>query len=179
MADKFPVVGGPAPWHLWGSSQIVKAIDGTAQSVQLVKVNYNRPESWRFMYSVAVPGGTPLLSVIIVTFQFIAGIGRDAIRLPENLSAVYFAQETIPAGLAPNAAVVRTRALPNDWAGAADVNHPIEVIPAQDLQVYAIITANTAAVGTSVQVSAQVAPNVHVRPDWHVQQFHGAELRGT
>jgi hypothetical protein len=179
MQDHFPVIGGPTPWHLWGSSQVVNAIDGRAQSVQLVRINYSRPDSFRFMYSVAVPAGTPPLSVIIVTFQFVAGIGRDAIQLPDNLAAVFFAQEVIPAGIAPNVAVVRTRALPNDWAGLADTNHAIEVIPAQDLQVWALITANTAAVGTPVKVSAQVAPNVHVRPDWYARKFEGGELGGT
>lgn len=176
---EFPVVGGPSPWHMWGTSQVVKAIEGTAQTLQLVKVNYHRPESWRFMYLVAVPAGTPPASVIIVTFQFVAGIGRDAIQLPQNLASVYFAQEVIPAGLVANAAVVRTRALPNDWGGAVDTNHPIEVIPAQDLQVWAIVTANAAAAGTPISVSAQVAPNMHIRPDWFVRKFDGGELGGT
>lgn len=164
------------PWHMWGGSVNVTANVNALASQQILRINYARPETWRFFYAIQLPNGTPNLSTIIVVLKMSAGIGRSVITMPQGAPGTgqfYLASETIGQNLAPGTGVIRSRAYPPDFTGANDTTHPIETIVAQDLQVWAEVSCNAGGNGTIVQVSMQCAPNVHIRPEWYRKELQG------
>jgi hypothetical protein len=155
------------PWHMWGTSQTL-ALDGALaefKSQQLVKVNYARPENWRFLFaaqldSVLVGGDT--LDVLV---DLIVGLGRSFVSLPVFWTH-HFAG---PAN--PGLIVWDTK----DTSPALN-----QLIVAQDIQCSARLRGSfNPALTKRLTISAFFCPNVHIRPEWFAGQFRGNEDGGT
>lgn len=153
------------PWHMWGSTQVISCSTaggvGTVSSTQLVRINYGRPEAWRFLAHVALPAGTPAAASITVNFKAIMGIGRASVTLSP------LAQFTPGASLAIGASSWQTRSFQPNFDGTLTTANPDDAMVAQDVQAWAEMTANVSALNVPVQVSLMFAPNVHVRSDWY------------
>lgn len=175
------------PWHLWGSVQSVSVesdIVHFSTTQQLAQIRYARPESWRFYFKVAVLNiqGSAVGSTMTTDFNLSIGVGRATtlikpfarfIFTPAELSALTVKQITSVELLGESAA----RTSPNI----------IEVFPAQTIQVDTVTTFDVLGLilpGSKIECTAFFAPNVHVRPEWHLrggsamEQFSGDEHKG-
>lgn len=202
------------PWHLWGNAEVLKLDVGSGilgslsmNSVQLVKVNYGRPESWRFLFTARILEASPINNDenIVVDFDLTVGIGRFSTTLgredsptpglcisqPERTRG--FARFHFVSGAGPVYYPVNYAWLTNGWSPLADASNGTnvprntEVIVAQDIQCRVRAGAVSAAGNPApvrIQVAAYFAPNVHIRPDWLADgdeqtRFRGNEIGGT
>ena len=182
-----------APWHMWGSSQTLAITNagGTrlqSTEVQLVKINYTRPETWRFFFGARivsadapVPGPTGL--DVAVLYSVTTGVGRDVFRTPYmtdfiNLQRFFVEfRYVVPAGVVPGFQPYNIKYTSKGTTPQLDDGNPltsvqeIETVVSEDVQVSATIVLfnpSQMALGSvmQVEVAAFFAPNVHVRPDW-------------
>ena len=193
-----------SPWLMWGSAQqVVISAGGPVQSGQMVRINYGRPETWRFFF------GAELLSVsappaadckLQVAFNVIPGIGRSSfdttntsnLLTPPGQLAFAFFQFLIPAGTQPLGSIVTKR-----WTSAVrapkmddddtTIAPLLETLVAQDLQVAARVSQSTGGpnITAQFQLTAFFAPNVHIRPEWSMDgdprnqlRYRGGEQNG-
>jgi hypothetical protein len=204
--------GNPMPpWHMWGNSQIVRTTmtggiftGGTASTIQLAKMQYRRPETWRFVFFSRLIEATAIAQGenIIVDFDVTVGVGRTSFTLGPNVTptpGLMFSQPQ------------RTRGFCRHWyvSGVAPLflfgelykwttnglSPPVDdqdaftpratdLLTAQDIQVKARVGAVSEAGSNNpvvVEVGCFFAPNAHVRPDWFndANQFLGGETGGT
>jgi hypothetical protein len=198
---------GTPPWQMWGNTEIVTVAPNAFSNpnvneklATLCRVNYKRPETWRFLFSArildATPAGVGEQSNLSVWFELYTGIGRSAIRIPfwVTLPAYTWSNSNAPIGLVKwtNRASTSDVALTitNDPAGVFISSSQVPVfseeIVGQDLTVIAHVnhTSNVpGAADARVEVNGQFSPNAHVRPDWYrngpeEQAFPGAEVEG-
>lgn len=184
------------PWLLWGNTQQIEVAASAGASANegntntLVRIAYNRPETWRFLFAARILRAQEVLpgehAQLNVWFELITGIGRAAIQIPFFSNVPDFIWD---GGIA----------VPEDtrWTNLAYIGGltflpatpivPVDTIVGQDMTVVAHVRfATDAAVAPPVlcEVSAQFAPNVHVRPDWsrldvsEAEQFSGGETGG-
>jgi hypothetical protein len=209
-----PPAARVAPWHMWGSSQHVRVTQATAggtyaASVQLARINYRRPDTWRFwlaarlLPSAIVPAPGPL--AVEIQFHLIVGVGRTMYQteLPPQpgvgLGTGYFGQfvYVVPAGFTPGGDNANNR----KWTTRVhtpplDDNTPTsyelcDEFPAQDIQCQGSVFLGAAPAGYTLnaELTAWFAPNVHMRPDWwtslheesagNAGRFLGTERGGT
>lgn len=192
-----------APWHMWGSSQqmTVEAPAGTgagsilnANSVQLFRINYKRPETWSFWLSAELMGGnvSDVDIQVITEFNLIVGAGRTVFDTQGTFGTdAGFAtfRWLVVAGVSPGqpprkkwTTQFETPTL--DEVTGASTRKPIEWVPAQDLQCRArsaLILTGATAVDNQVllNVTSWAAPRAHVRPEWFDGEYTGAEKGGT
>lgn len=172
---------------------------------QLARVEYKRPETWHWVLSARLLKGedADLVDPIIVhvMYDLTIGIGRSAVSIP--MGTGYFDQRNDPAfehftftwggptvGADPafpyGASIFSTAVLPpsTDFVnGPAPTKSTAVVneIVAQNIQLncrMAVVTfPGGSHVGKSVtvEVSAHFAPKTHIRPEWHMHMFPGAE----
>ncbi len=186
------------PWHMWGSSQTVivpNVSDGTVfqQSTQLARVDYHRPETWRFLMGAElVQAPTPVVPnlLVIVQIQVVAGVGRSQLTIPATTNGqnTGFARFVWKFGATPIIPAqvkwtTRVRTPPLDEGLVSPFDEECDAFPAQSIQCNAQVVAVTSAgvvepdPRTIVNVHAYFAPQVHVRPDWFKSAFAG-ELEG-
>lgn len=153
---------GLPPWHMWGTTATVQGVSAgvLVQSPQLARINYGRPECWRFITHVLLPQGTPVGASITINFKCVVGIGRSSLTMSP------LTQFTAGASLAPNASSWQTRSFQPNFDGTISNTNPDDALVAQDINAWAEITANAQAVGIPITVTAMFAPNVHVRSGW-------------
>jgi hypothetical protein len=186
------------PWHLWGNTQsyvvagqVLGALPSPNNSQTLAKVGYGRPDSWRFMLSAVIESGGSDTAVgeqaiVEVVFALIIGVGRSAIKLPEFVALQWdwsgglsvFRHQALYVTQAPSVPAI---------GGAPGASPFIDLIMAESCSVQASVSYFTdvaAPAPIHVDVSAQLAPNVHIRPDWFqigappAVQFPGKEVGG-
>lgn len=189
-----------APWHMWGSSQVVTVpdvSDGTVfqQSAQLASIKYNRPDTWSFLLGaqlLQVP--TPVVPnlLVIVQIQLIAAIGRAELTIPAtpngfNTGFARFVWKfggppILPAQVKWTTAV-RTPIL--DEGPAEPLPGEVcDSFPAQTIQcnAQAVVVTSGGVVETDkrtkIQLHAYFAPRTHIRPDWYQNNFSGGESGG-
>ena len=162
---------------------------------QLAKVNYGRPDTWRFLFGVTVnecPEADPGEPVLIrVDFDVIVGLGRSMLQMPTPTfpPPVGFCQFLISYGPAPINGQTRwttvTRAPQLDDIAVAGFRPELDQIVAQDIQcsarVLAVATEETTPVGAPLHVTlhSYFAPNTHIRPEWFEANFRGNEQGGS
>lgn len=194
------MVSPVAPWHMWGTSARVNipSIGPTQQVSQLARVNYHRPDTWRFLLWGRLTGGAvPAAAITSVwaRFDLYLGVGRSVldtrqvgtiVRLSESFCSMHW---LVPVGVTPGDQAwnlkwaTQTTAPPLDDSALTAVN-PTVLITAEDITVSCRCLINSGdAGGTNVQleVGAFLCPNTHVRPDWVADEnpFLGGELNGT
>jgi hypothetical protein len=187
-----------APWHLWGSTQELIANEQPtfalrqSAQVQIARVNYRRPESWRFFLFASVSGPASVAvpdTIVQVRYSLSFGIGRSAVQVertsgPED-SFCHF-RWNVATPFSPQergtkwTSQVRTPLVDDSDVASARLT---DIVVGQDIQVSARLFASNAAglpVGDyRASVSAYFAPNVHVRPDWFARMFRDGELGGS
>ena len=194
------------PWHLWGNTErqvIIPAGGGAvpliATTVQLIKVSYKRPESWRWVFSAKLLEGPATTGVgqhvsVTVHWDLTIGVGRAAIQLPD-FDVFSFAWDD-------GQAFPRDRqiwAMQTNSPGRTFVAPATSTVPglldsfsAQDVQLSARVIVQELGLPApgnfqpvTVELSAQVSPSTHVRPDWYQEHqppevnFSGAEVGGS
>jgi hypothetical protein len=176
--------GGMTPWHMWGSNQEIElsgafAAQSTFVSSQMLQVHYGRPESWRFWFEFDVhevtgtvdPGAT-----VQVFFQATFGVGRTTTRLESFCTLECTGPANIQPGVIRCCSSVEFPAENSARVSPNIVDHFV----AETIQ----ITANSRLVEADASlvvrgsVLAFVAPDVHLRPEWHIHQFPGGETKG-
>lgn len=203
MTD-FPVQGvtPTTPWHMWGSSVILDGTRGTGityVSNQVARINYKRPENWRFWFGARLVGGDPaagpLPTAVIVVFNLILGVGRSAFDTRQAvLTSGNFTQFTwlVPVGSIPGSTQYNVKYRTTVTTPPTDDNNLITSVTevdhfvAEDIQCEASMAIAVGAPGDRVvaEATAFFAPNVHVRPDWFRDKadatcFRGAEFGGS
>ena len=194
------------PWHRWGNTQqIVVPADlftnpnQHEQQITLCRVEYARPETWRWLLSARLVRA-PSTAIgqnanFGVWFELFAGVGRANIRIPFWV--------TLPGGswnggAAPPLNLVQwtTKAQHSLTTFSSDSSGPPpltwtttdlpDILVADHITIVAHAVFNTDLVAPPpiiVEVSGALAPNSHVRPDWYMdtneqEQFPGGETGG-
>lgn len=193
-----------APWHLWGNSEtvatVVQALVNPAAPLnpstqQLAKVNYGRPDTWRFLFGVQVlqapdaAVGDPV--VITIDFDLTVGLGRSALLMPGTVQGV-----PQPSGFArfvfDYTGIISGR---TKWTSVVLAPQTVETsglgfqpsldqFVAEDIQCAARVLAIGDELGANiglpvvVTVHSYFAPNAHVRPEWFEANFRGNENGG-
>jgi hypothetical protein len=168
------------PWHLWGRSSSIH-IDrsppkGVAdKSPQLVQVDYKRPETWRlFAWAKISNTNTAGATDLIVNFNITMGIGLAMVTF-----AVPAFRFSGGAGLPVGGLKYATefRGPDRDDTEAAGDPNLITLLPTQIFIVQADLNLSAANAGEfcDVDVGFFVAPNAHIRPEWHAGRFTGGE----
>lgn len=159
------------PWHMWGTEQVFQSSgQASATTLQLVRINYGRPETWRFLFTIRFPNGTPAgnLATILICGMF--GVGRSVVTFDQQNPLLVLGPVS---SQQPGRQWSRSYYYASNGDGTFDTA-PIYTIVAQDVQVYAIVLDSAGKlIGYPVQISAQFAPNVHIRPDWFGGELHG------
>jgi len=170
---------GLPPWHLWGGQdQATLTLAATAATLQLAKVNYNRPDTWSFLFFLQnINTNTGAAGAIQAHFDMIIGVGRYSVTLPD------FAVLTVPIAAPAGAFQWVTQAQqqgPGTGVAPAPAFPFIQEFPAETINCNARITSGGLAPGASVtvQVAAFFAPRSHIRPEWFKPDFSGGELGG-
>lgn len=178
-----------SPWHMWGGLAKVHASTLSpgllyTTSGQLARVEYKRPESWRFLFFArvfAAHQSSP--SILQVDFTIIPGVGRGSV----NVQPFERYKITLPIGDLP--------APIEKWS--TSVNGPIrddtapvppttptpnvtDSFTAQDAQVSFTASVQLTVPGDTVdaEVGCLLAPWHHARPDWVMRHFGGEEING-
>jgi hypothetical protein len=178
------LIASTPPWHLWGNTELISvpptglAATSNVASKTLVRASYGRPEKWHFLFNlqlkgpvlVSFPGNTAFLDC---TFDLILGVGRSAITL------VNFAALQYDWGNGGN--MFPTNQM---WTQVGRIQESISATPstdppfrpdhfiAQDVTIVANLFYQTDVPGAApivAEVSGQISPATHVRPDWLVE----------
>lgn len=201
--------GGVPPWHMWGSSQVVRAnATGSDEATvfssgQLAKVSYKRPDTWHFLLTARIINApvVPLSNElqVHVRFDFISGIGRSQSQLigfdlwnwgwTQNEQFPTYVLWATTAKTPPLRMVFDpdTEFFIPDPLSIRDCNELV----GQDIQVNCGVALQMRGINegdqttADVEVSAYLAPKTHVRPDWFLEgtspevNFGGDEIRGA
>lgn len=201
---------GVVPWHMWGSSAILTVRSGavgpannTVSAAQLARIQYHRPDCWRFMFWGRLIGGDvdpAVVTSVHALFDVMIGVGRTVfdtqkaiLGVPANFNAFCEFRWNVPATIVPGQQnfnikyLTRVRApINNDSNVASGPYFEIDQFPAEDIQcrVRLVMSGGGAGISVQAEVGAFFAPNSHVRPDWfsddeEVTQFAGGEVKGT
>ncbi len=174
----------PPPWHMWGASQQFEIISAPPTAVtvtkQLVRINYGRPETWRWFFAASILGGTVSAAgaTVVVVYDVTFGVGRSqsTIRLG-RFSFALAAGAIVPVQKFAN----NINGPPHDDAVPLAPN-VINSISAQDIQVAVTVQFLdvTAAEVIQVDVSGYFSPETHIRPEWMATPplFPGDETKG-
>jgi hypothetical protein len=192
---------------MWGSSQVLTVSSGavgpannTVSSAQLVKINYRRPETWRFLFWGRIVGGDldpAAVTSVHALFDVFVGVGRSVLDtqktilgVPANFNSFVQFRWNVPIATQPGQqnnnikyTTVTGSPVLDDASGATRL---IEHLVAEDLscRVRFVMSGGSPGVDITAELGAFFAPNVHVRPDWfaadpEVPQFPGGEAGGT
>lgn len=185
-----------APWHLWGTSvPVAPPIQGTAggdfgKTGQLSRINYGRPENWRFLFGIEVlntPVGAYTLQ-LTVNFDLIIGVGRSHISIPRFYQ---FSRASAHANFDGQTFwTSKTLTNTNPLNTTTPIEADVDSFPAEDVQCSAHALAIVGSPGplaglpVHLNIHAYFAPSTHMRPDWFTDaagngsRFLGGEQGG-
>jgi len=164
-----------APWHMWGTQEIVDVTSagasGRGQTLQLVKINYGRPETWRFfLYAQTLDGDANAGGSLIVSFPTTIGLGRSQVTAPLGVFNFVW-----PAAFPKTVKFASASLGPLVDDAQPTIPNLVETVVAEDIQVQAqVVLVAPAGKVAKVQVGAFFAPEGHVRPEW----FKGGDYPG-
>lgn len=181
-----------APWLMWGGSQSFNMQCTSPgmllqESAQLSQVRYGRPTTWRFFFAATVLGGhTTNPAPVIVLFNLSMGLGRSTVTIP----AFERYRFDVGIGNVANQAKFSTSVngparddslpVPPDPTSGPFLENAVGLLPAENIQIQAQVLYQASVVGDNIQIEVHsyVAPEVHVRPEWHEGEFPGDENKG-
>lgn len=172
------------PWLTWGNT-VVQQVTGAplvpsfGPLAQLVNVRYGRPETWRFLLAAKLLGTqSGNLPPVAVSVQFQVTIGNGWTSFTQDFFQTLEFELGAQFGDSRICTEVQLHPANTFFAGSNPAPNVVQWLPAQDLY----IAANIATEGSinagevlTMSMTAMVAPNVHVRPGWHLDIFAGGE----
>lgn len=179
---------GIPPWHMWGglvnfnASTTSPAFTFT-QEQQLCRVEYHRPESWRFLFFARLLSSDNHSPAIFdVQFNIIPGVGRGSV----NLKPFEEFKFSLPIGPLTSGPVEKWSTtvigpVRDDTAAVPPVvPNIVDSFTAQDIQISVRGSVSLTVPGDTLQaeMGCLLAPWHHARPDWHERNFAGDELHG-
>lgn len=179
------------PWHMWGSTQTVRItpVGGTTveRSLQIARINYRRPDVWRFFVAGSVVGAGIASDQITVRmyFDLILGVGRSVFDTSTELLSTN--TQWVPL-IWTLPALQNLAAIDKKWTTetstpslSTGVVQLMRWFPAQDVQCKARVqvTSETTEPELTLEATAFFAPSTHLRPDWFSGRFQGEERGGT
>jgi hypothetical protein len=198
-----------APWQMWGGSARLTVVSGavgpanaTVSPAQLARIDYKRPETWRFWFWGKLMGGdvgAVSATTVHALFDVFVGVGRTVfdtqkaiLGVPVNFNAFAQLVWRVPVGTVPGAQNFNAKWLQRvpgysyDDTQAQPPSRDTDLIVAEHIscRVRLVMSGGDPGVSVQAEVGAFFAPNVHVRPDWFsddedVPQFPGGEIQGT
>lgn len=176
---------GVPPWHMWGDEKTIDVTSagasGQGETQQIARVNYKRPETWRFFFvAELLEGSSTAGGAVFVIFRTTIGVGRTSTSVP--LGTFRF---NVGAG-----AIVPTIKFSNHFVGppnddsAAAVQNVIDHFVAQDIQCQVqVVYQSGAGDKVTLRAAAYFAPEGHIRPEWFApgpleSKFSGSETGG-
>lgn len=191
-----------APWHMWGTSETLRTVTTSGNPIvtghQLARVDYKRPENWRFLFGGRLLGGDAAVvgpTDVYIAFDLIVGVGRSNFTTEEpfttisNLRAFCVMHWIVDPGIVPGQQPDNVKIATEVFATPLDDANPgvtflrvVDHIPAEAISARAkLITAGDPGLNIEAEATAFFAPNAHVRPDWFADenQFRGMETGGT
>jgi len=169
---------------MWGASQSFRIVSAPPAAVtvtkQLVRINYARPDTWKWLFSASLLGGTASAAgaTVVVAYDVTIGVGRSqsTVRLGRFLFN-FGAGAIVPVQKFSN----NINGPPHD-DGVPLAQNVIDSFAAQDIQVAVTVQFLdvTAAESIDVDVSGYFAPVTHIRPEWMAVPplFPGEETKG-
>lgn len=177
------------PWHMWGglvnfnASTTTPAFTFTSEQ-QLCRVEYHRPESWRFLFFARLlSSDNHSPATFSVEFNIIPGVGRASVNLTPFERFIF----KLPIGPLPPGGQVEKWSttvigpVRDDTAVVPpDVPNIVDSFMAQDIQISVRGAVSLTVPGDTLQaeMGCLIAPWHHARPDWHHHDFAGGELKG-
>jgi hypothetical protein len=160
----------------------------------MLKVAYGRPDTWHWLFFARLLTAQPALVaeqfIVSVDWELTVGIGRSMIQMPrfERYTFAWGPSSTPPFLAVYSSSVYALNRLAGEVHDAppqVSTNFIAEIV-AQDIQLVAHVRYETNAAAPlpiDIELSAQVAPKNHIRPDWYriapeEAVFGGAELDG-
>jgi hypothetical protein len=209
--SQFPVGSGlvapTSPWHMWGTSVPLAGTQlpggNTLVTQQVSRVNYKRPDTWRFWLGARLIRGTPNTGAAPnyyrVMFSLQLGVGRSVFLTPAALAGQQAYRDQFFAVFRFEVLIGETPGRQgNNIKWATSVPTPVmndsvatsftmvDRLVAQDIQCSSVLHLESAPAGYEVEAEATAyfAPNVHIRPDWNADvsdaaAFRGGELGGS
>jgi hypothetical protein len=194
-----------APWHMWGSSAVLEVVSGavgpanaTVAPAQLARLDYKRPETWRFLLWGRLTGGTTpvgFVTQVHALFDVFVGVGRSVLDtqkavlgVPVNFNAFSILTWQVPVGTIPGQQNFNVKYVTQVPAPQTDDSAPaagplIDHLVAESIscRVRFVMSGGDPGARVQAEVGSFFAPNVHVRPDWFSEktQFLGSETGGT
>lgn len=202
-----------SPWHMWGTSQRVQvtqigaSLTSFAQTVQLAKIDYRRPDTWSFLFGAEVVEAPDADGVnpidLFVDFEVIAGVGRSNLDMrSEQITTgpaasvtgkgfCRFAWRWLGALAKPTVKWTSRVVAPTlDETLATPDRVFLDHFPAETIQCRGRIGAETIGTPTPNETITCVlhsyfAPRSHVRPEWYdldggpKKQYRGLEQKGS
>jgi hypothetical protein len=188
------------PWHLWGGDKTL-TVEGNPfgqapqkLSTQICKINYGRPDTWRFfLYAALLETDGTAGSGIVVNWRLAIGVGRTSVTmnffdtwtftLPvvDPFATQRFCTSINGPILKPftqiNTPALTPSAIPSQ---TLPPQNRIDLLPAQDIQAYVDVAAFGIGSGkkATLTFAALFTPNCHVRPEWNMNHFPGGENEG-
>ena len=185
--------GGAPPWHLWGGSTTITAnfnsVNDRANTQQIVKVSYKRPETWHWLFVARLISGPPGPfpgpgnSQVSIVFNLTCGVGRSVVQLFSFEAFDMRWAAAVPVGETLFSVQVLARNRIDTSDPTLIQPNVINQIVASDIQLDATVTNVFGPEPAVVEVSAFFSPKTHVRPDWFVDgppdaRFAGGEVAG-
>lgn len=181
------------PWLLWGDKETVKVSTApgsfqTARPFQLSKIQYGRPDTWKFFLGAQVvkPPAPNLATQVLVDIDFDIMIGVGRSRFDTNYErttnfqhfvtfSYVYAGGASPRDLGPRYA---TEVLaPPISTAVPGVRQLIREFPAESIQCSGQVRVTTfEVVDIAVEMTAFFSPQTHIRPDWY--QVDGTPFAG-
>lgn len=173
-----------SPWHMWGSSVATTIFPNLVQSAQLSRVEYKRPESWRFEFYARILRSsiTVAPATVLVTFQVASGVGRANVQIPTFEQYSFQILLSGEQGASQPKFTTSVLAPTRDDSASTPVRSVVDTIVGQDVQIgySALLLPVTLPATDQVQleIGALLAPWHHARPDWMLHHFLGEETEG-
>ena len=180
-----PKHGKNPPWLTWGNTKVIDIVgiplaDSVSDQVQLVNVRYGRPETWRFFLAAKILNNRDGNPNIVPTVEFAVTIGNGFTSFTiDFFQTLEFEVGANQIGEVRMCTQVQQHPA-NTFFTPNQAPNLLELLPAQDLYIAArVVSEGSIGAGNlvSMQATAMVAPNVHVRPGWHLDIFAGGEER--
>ena len=153
---------GQSPFKMWGSQQTANFAAGVVANneVQLVSINWGRPETWVFFFMLKLSswGTNAAATKYFANFRLIVGVGRTALDIPDFAQL----QVTVPAaGALPSTAFtsITNPQGQNFLNSPANAQAFVDHFSAADVRVSAILSSQA---GTTDKATVEVGASVSI-----------------
>lgn len=170
------------PWLMWGNAEQIAFVAATGTEGievpvpnQLLRIDYGRPETWRFLFVATILGAKleSEIAHLTVDFDLVPGLGRAQSKLTSFETFTFDLADLRPGVQKWSTSVIG----PLRKADDDPALNIVELLTFQSLTVGARVTFQDVSTNDSIaiELAAYFSPNVHTRPEWHDGRFPGGE----